>query len=71
MAQGDSVSPVPTDEQLRSMIVTGLTAYMTKLATELWDLNQAETKSLEKVEMSLLCSRILGMARALVIVLEE
>ena len=71
MAQGDSVPPVPTDDQLRSMIVTGLTAYMTKLATELWDLNQTEAKSLEKVEMALLCSRILGMARALVIVLEE
>ena len=68
MAEGN---PVPSDEQLASMIVSGLTSYMTKLAVQLWDINQKETKNLEKVEQALLCSRILSMARALVTVLEE
>ena len=60
-----------SDEQLSTMIVSGLTGYMVKLAVKMQEQVQGDSASLDRVELSLLRARILSMARALVTVLEE
>jgi len=64
------VQPVPTERQTISMVIVGLTACMSMRAMKMLDWDQGG-KDEADVEVALLRAKILCLAQALVIILEE